>query len=72
MGLAVLAGVAATVATGTQYAQAAPATALSAGYGTALAVATGVLLLAAGVSVTTLSPRPVHTREAAVHVPAGT
>jgi EmrB/QacA subfamily drug resistance transporter len=54
LGLAVLAGVAATVTARPEYDTADPATALVAGYGTALAVAAGILLGAAVLSLATL------------------
>jgi EmrB/QacA subfamily drug resistance transporter len=54
VGLAVLAGVAATVTARPEYTSADPATALIAGYGTALTVAAGILLAAAVLSLATL------------------
>jgi predicted MFS family arabinose efflux permease len=59
VGLAVLAGVAATVSARPDYASADPATALVAGYGTALTVAAGILLAAAVLSLATLRKEAV-------------
>lgn len=61
VGLAVLAGVAATITSSPTYADAARNDALVAGYSGALLVATGLLLGAAVVSVITLSNRPATT-----------
>ena len=70
LGLAVLAGVAATVTAAHRSTQATAAPALAAGYGTALAVASALLLLAAAVGVTTLSSDR-RIREAGVTVAVG-
>jgi EmrB/QacA subfamily drug resistance transporter len=66
LGLAVLAGVAASVTARPEYAAADAATALVAGYGTALTVAAGVLLAAAALGFATLSHRPARANEVAV------
>jgi EmrB/QacA subfamily drug resistance transporter len=61
LGLAVLAGVAATITASPTYVDAAPHDALVAGYSGALLIATGLLLAAAVVAVTTLTNRPATT-----------
>ncbi|KRE42450.1 MFS transporter [Knoellia sp. Soil729] len=64
LGLAVLAGVAATVSAGSANTDVAPDVALVDGYSTALLVATGLLLTAAALAFTTLSSRPSPAHEA--------
>jgi hypothetical protein len=64
LGLAVLAGVAATVTTRPKYAVIDDAAALVAGYSTALTVAAGLLLTAAALGLATLRHRPADTNEA--------
>ena len=64
LGLTVLAGVAATVTASPAYADASRNEALVAGYGTALLVASGLLVAAAVLALTTLSNRPSPTAEA--------
>jgi predicted MFS family arabinose efflux permease len=61
LGLAVLAGVAATVTTSPERAHTTQAAALVAGYSTALTVAVGILLGAAVLALATLSSRPAET-----------
>jgi predicted MFS family arabinose efflux permease len=66
LGLAVLAGVAAAVTARPEHAATDAATALVAGYGTALTVAAGLLLAAAALGFATLSHRPVAANEVAI------
>jgi EmrB/QacA subfamily drug resistance transporter len=63
LGLAVLAGIAATITARPEYADATTEAALVAGYSTALAVAAGVLVAAAALALATLSARPTTDRE---------
>lgn len=63
LGLAVLAGVAATVSARPEYADAAPASALVAGSITALQVATGILVAAGALALTTLNARVLRDTE---------
>jgi MFS family permease len=69
LGLAILAGVAATVAGSPEHADADRTTALVAGYSTALTVAAAVLLAAAALGLTALSPRTPDVNEAELAVP---
>jgi EmrB/QacA subfamily drug resistance transporter len=64
LGLAVLAGVAAAVAATPQHAALTAAQAQVAGYSTALLVAAGLLMLAAGIAWTTLSASPSRSQDA--------
>jgi EmrB/QacA subfamily drug resistance transporter len=63
LGLAVLAGVAATVTAQPEYAAADPTTGLVAGYSAALIVAAGLLLAAAAVALATLRRGPAEANE---------
>jgi EmrB/QacA subfamily drug resistance transporter len=69
LGLAILAGVAATVAGSPEHADADRTTALVAGYSTALTVAGAMLLAAAALGLTALSPRAPDVNEAELAVP---
>ncbi|MFL6132630.1 MAG: MFS transporter, partial [Nocardioidaceae bacterium] len=64
LGLAVLAGVAATVTAQPENAAPDATTALVAGYGTALTVAAGLLLAAAALGLATLRHQPADTNAA--------
>lgn len=63
LGLAVLAGVAATITASPTYVDVSRPDALVAGYNRALLVATGLLFVAAVVAVITLTNRPATTTE---------
>jgi EmrB/QacA subfamily drug resistance transporter len=63
LGLALLAGIAATVSARPEYADAATDAALTAGYSTALTVAAGLLVAAGVLAIATLNPRPTHEHE---------
>lgn len=68
IGLAVLAGVAAIVTASPEHADDTRASALVAGFSTALTVATGLLLAAAGLALATLASRPAEAGTAGVTV----
>jgi MFS family permease len=68
LGLAVLAGIAATVTSAPDHQVLPTGEALVAGYGTAMTVATGLLLAAAALALATLNARPVTEED--THEPA--
>lgn len=73
LGLALLAGIAATVSAGPEYADAATSSALTAGYSTALTAAAGLLVTAGVLALAMLNPRttPEHEKSGTMADAAG-